>query len=232
MTRCITLALLFGTLLMGQTIQDFTRIYDAYLAAVKKGAYREVSAFFTKELKEEVKAPDDQDWYMTMAKLMLPVSYEPTFLTMTDGGQKADVQVIATINVPEDVQKEQNLPPTQRQELTLKFEKQDGQWKWAGSTMLGDPDQRARPKDLNMGSRSDYREGSHTQIGGQILRLEKQAAGTVYLIRMFDEEEAAFVPAAKVSSEFVAGRVLVLSGAEHKSDKLKFWADEASLQEQ
>jgi len=35
-----------------------------------------------------------------------------------------------------------------------------------------------------------------------------------------------------LTPEFVAGRVLVLSGAEHKSDKLKFWADEASLQEQ
>lgn len=229
MTRSITLTLLFGSLLMGQTTQDFTRIYDAYLAAVKTGAFREVSAFFSQELKKEIKTSDDQQEYMMMAKFLAPASYEPLFLTMTNGGQKAEVQVIATTNVPEDIQKKQKLPPTQRLELTLNFVKEGGQWKWDGPTIHGDPDRRARPKDLKMGSRSDYKEGSNMQMGGQILRLEKQAAGTVYVIRVLDEEIAAFVPAAKVSSEFAPGCVLMLRGGEHKSDKLKFWADEASL---
>jgi hypothetical protein len=214
---------------MGQTMQDFTRIYDAYLAAVKKGTFRQVSPFFSQELKKELKDPDDQERFMTMAKFMVPASYEPSFLTMTNGGQKAEVQVIATLNVPEDVQKERNLPPTQRLELILNFVKEGGQWKWDGPTILGDPDKRARPKDLNMGSRSDYKDGSNTEMGGQILRLEKQAAGTVYVVRVLDEEIAVFVPAAKVSSDFVPGRVLMLHGAEHQSDKLKFWADDASL---
>jgi hypothetical protein len=80
-----------------------------------------------------------------------------------------------------------------------------------------------------MGSRSDYKPDSNTQMGGQILRTEKQSAGTVFLLRVLDEEIAAFVPAVSVSSEFVPGRVLMLRGAEHKSDKLKFWADEVSL---
>jgi hypothetical protein len=229
MKRSITLTLLFGSLLMGQTMQDFTRIYDSYLAAVKKGTFREVSALFSQELKKELKAADDQQEYMRIAKLMAPASYEPIFLTMTDGGQKAEVQVVATTNVPKEIQKMRNLPPTQRLELILNFVKEGGQWKWAGPTILGDPDKRARPKDLKMGLRSDYKEGSNTQMGGQILRLEKQAAGTVYVVRVLDEEIAVFVPAAGVSSEFVPGSVLALRGAEHKSDKLKFWADEASL---
>jgi hypothetical protein len=214
---------------MGQTMQDFTRIYDGYLAAVKKGAFRQVSPFFSQELKKQLSDPDDQERFMMMAKFMVPASYEPIFLTMTNGGQKAEVQVVATLNVPEDVQKERNLPPTQRLELILNFVKEGGQWKWDGPTILGDPEKRARPKDLNMGSRSDYKEGQNMEMGGQILRLEKQAAGTVYVIRVLDEEIAVFVPAAKVSSAFVPGSVLMLRGAEHQSDKLKFWADEASL---
>jgi hypothetical protein len=213
-------------------MQDFTRIYDTYLAAVKKGGFREVSALFSQELKKQIKTPDDQQEFMMMARYMAPASYEPTFLSMTNGGQKAEVQVIATLNVPEDVQKAQKLPPTQRLELILNFVKEGGQWKWDGPTILGDPDKRARPKDLKMGSRSDYKEGSNMQMGGQILRLEKQAAGTVYVIRVLDEEIAAFVPAGQASSEFVPGRVLMLRGAEHASDKLKFWADEASLHQE
>lgn len=229
MTRSITLTLLFGGLLMAQTIQDFTRIYDAYVAAVRKGTFHEVSAFFSQELKKELNDPDDQERYMMFAKAMAPASYETLFLTMTNGGHKAEVEVIVTTNVPEDVQKERNLPPTERLELTLNFVREGGQWKWDGPTILGDPEKRARPKDLKMGSQSDYKEGSNIEMGGQILRLEKQAAGTVYVIRVLDEEIAVFVPAAKVSGEFVPGRVLMLRGAEHKSDKLKFWADEASL---
>jgi hypothetical protein len=230
MSRCIALTLLFGSLLMGQTMQDFTRIYDGYVAAVKQGTFRKVSAFFSQQLKKDLADPEDQERFMTMAKFMLPASYETVFFTMTNGGQKAEVQIVATINVPEDVQKEHNLPPTQHLELILNFVKEGGQWKWDGPTILGDPDRRARPKDLNMGSRSDYKD-SNAQMGGQILRMEKQAAGTVYVIRVLDEEIAAFVPAAKVSAGFVPGCVLTLSGAEHKTDKLKFWADEASLHE-
>ena len=214
---------------MGQTMQDFTRIYDTFLAAVKKGTFREVSAFFTQELKKEIKTSDDQQEFMMMAKYMVPVSYQPVFLSMTDEGQKAEVQAVAIMNVPEEVQKEQKLPPTQRLELILKFVREGGQWKWGGQTILGDPDQRARPKDLNMGSQSDYKGGSNMEMSGQILHVEKQAAGTVYVIRVLDEEIAAFVPAARVSNEFVPGRVLILRGAEHKSDKLKFWASEVSL---
>ena len=230
MTRSIVLALLCGSLLMGQTVQDFARIYDSYLAAVKSGSFREVSALFSQELRKEIKTPDDQKEYMMMAKMLVPVSYDTLFLTMTDGGQKAELQVVTTVKVPEEVQKQQKLPPTQHLELILSFVKEGGQWKWGGPTILGDPDKRARPKDLKMGSRSDYK-NSNTEMGGQILRLEKQSAGTVFVIRVVDEEIAAFVPAAKVSGEFVPGRILALRGAEHKSDKLKFWADEASLQE-
>ena len=214
---------------MGQTMQDFTRIYDSYVAAIKKGKYRDVAAFFTQGLKKELSDPDDQQRFMTMAKFMVPAHYETLFLTLIDGGQKAELEVIITTNVPEDIQKERNLPPTERLELTLNFVKEGGQWKWDTPTILGNPDKRARPKDLKMGSRSDYKEGSNMQMGGQILRLEKQAAGTVYVIRVLDEEIAVFIPAAKVSSEFVPGGVLQLHGAEHSSDKLKFWADEASL---
>ena len=38
-----------------------------------------------------------------------------------------------------------------------------------------------------------------------------------------------FVLSAKVSDQFVPGSVLVVHGAENKTDKLKVWAEDAAL---
>jgi hypothetical protein len=217
---------------MAETIQDFTKIYDSYLAAVKTGGYREVSAFLSREMLQDIKSADDKEEFLLMAKYMAPVSYETRSMTLSDGGRKAEVEALITVQLPEEIRKEQNLPPVQRAEVLLRFVKEGGQWKMGPPLILGDPDQRARPKDLDMGSQADYEYRPNLQVGGTILSMEKQAAGTVFLIRVVDEEIAAMVPAAMVSSEFLPGRILVLRGGEHKSDKLKFWAGEASLHQQ
>jgi hypothetical protein len=218
-----------SSLLVAQTAQDFTKIYDSYLAAVKTGDYGKTSAFLSAEVRDQLKTPDDQATYMEMMKQLAPTHYETVSLTMSENGQKADVDLIVTMAVPEAVQKERNLPPTQRAEMILEFVKEAGQWKMGPPLMMGDPDKRARPKDLNMGTRADYAEGSNTEVGGPILKMEKQAAGTVYVLRMTDEEIAVFVPAAKVSDKFVPGSILVVHGGDHKTEKLKFWADDAGL---
>ncbi len=218
-----------SSLLTAQTAQDFTRIYDSYLAAVKTGSYTQTSAFLSAEVRDQLKTADDQASYMAMMKQMAPTHYETVSLQMSDGGQTAELDLIITVAVPENVQKEQKLPPTQRAEMTLKFVKEAGQWKMGPPLFMEDPDKRARPKDLNMGSRADYAEDANTEVGGPILKIEKQAAGTVFVLRVTDEEIAVFVPAAKVSGEFVAGRILVVHGAEHKNEKLKVWAEDAAL---
>jgi hypothetical protein len=163
---------------------------------------------------------------------MAPASYETRSLALSDGGRKAEVEVLVTVKLPEEVRKAQNLPEVQRAEVLLRFVKEGNQWKMGSSLILGDPDQRARPKDLNMGAQADYEYRPNLQMSGAILRMEKQAAGTVFLLRVVDEEIAVMVPAAKVSSEFVPGRILILRGGEHKTDKLKFWASEVSLHQE
>jgi len=214
---------------VAETIQDFTKIYDSYLAAVKNGDYREVSAFLSGEMIEEIKTPEDQEEFLLMAKYMAPVSYETGSLAISDGGRKAEVGLLITVELPEEVWKEQDLPPVQRAEVLLRFVKEGPQWKMGAPLILGDPDQRARPEDLNMGSQVDYEYRPNLELSGSILSLEKQEAGTVFLIRVVDEEIAVMVPEAMVSSEFVPGRILVLRGGVHTTEKLKFWACEASL---
>ena len=76
-----------------------------------------------------------------------------------------------------------------------------------------------------MGSRADYAGSAATELSGTVLRLEKQDAGTVYVVRRVDEEDAVFLPKAKVSVDFVPGAVISFHTAQHKSAKLKYWAE-------
>lgn len=227
--RCLLLVLLGGHLLVGQTAQEFTKIYDSYLAAIKTGDYSQVAPFLSADVRESLGTPADQAEYVEMLKQAEVVQYETQYVNVSQDGQKAAMDVIATMAVPEQAQKEQKLPPTRRAEILLRFVKEGGQWKMGSPTLLGDPDQLARPADLNMGSRADYAEGASTEVGGPILKMEKQAAGTVYLLRQPNQEIAVFVPAAKVSTAFVPGSILVVHGAENKTDKLKIWAENAQL---
>jgi hypothetical protein len=117
--------------------------------------------------------------------------------------------------------------------MVVEFVQEGGQWKMGPPSFSAPPaEATARPADLKMGVRTDYKEGANTQLGGPILRLEKQSAGTVYVIRMLDEEIAAFVPAKLVQPTFEAGKILVMQGASHKQDPQKFWAEDAKLHQQ
>jgi hypothetical protein len=231
--RVLVTAFLFLALgcgiLPAQSAEEFTKIYDSYLAAVKTGTYAQVSPFLSADVCDSLATPADQTEYMEMVKQMDVVHYETQYVSVAKDGQKADVDLIVTVAVPEQAQKEQKLPPTRRGEMILKFVKEGGQWKMNSPLLLGDPDQLARPKDLNMGSRSDYAEGASTEVGGPIIKAEKQTAGTVYLLRLPSQVLAVFVPAAKASASFEPGSILVVHGAANKSDKLKVWAEDASL---
>lgn len=218
--------------MLAQSAENFTKIYDSYLAGVKAGKYSQVEPLISAEVRNEVPSPDAQARYMEMVQQMAPIKYQAEFANVAKDGKSAEVNIIGTFAVPEDAQKQEHLPPTQRVEVILKFVKEAGQWKVGPPTFLGDPDKRERPKDLNMGTRADYAEGNNTEIGGVILRLEKQSAGTVYMVRLPDQEIAVFVPAAKASDDFVPGSILMVHGAENKTDKLKVWAEDASLYEE
>jgi hypothetical protein len=67
-------------------------------------------------------------------------------------------------------------------------------------------------------------------VGGIILRTEKQDAGSVYVVRVVDEEDAVFVPAALVSADFVTGKVISFHAAQNANEPLKYWAESAKLE--
>jgi len=52
----------------------------------------------------------------------------------------------------------------------------------------------------------------------------------VYVVRVVDEEDAVFVPAALVSANFVTGKVISFQAAQNANEPLKYWAESAKLE--
>ncbi|MGD0346956.1 MAG: hypothetical protein ABSA85_09375 [Terracidiphilus sp.] len=236
------LALLLGAMVtitaFGQTEDTFRKIYDAYIAGVKAKDFQAMVKLRTadqrKELTEGVPAGRLAAYHAALFEQSLqvmPVSYEVRFVRLSKDGNHARMVIVGMVPVPVEAQKEANLPPAQKVRVTVAFAKEAGVWKMGELSFGSEAEDSARPKDLNMGQRGDYSEQANTDIGGEIQRIEKQAAGTVYVIRVVDEEDAVFVPAAHASPDFVVGAIVSFRAAKHANDTLKYWAESAELVE-
>jgi hypothetical protein len=224
-------------LLMAQSAADLTQVFDQYLAALKANDFQRVTAVYQSLFKQQVLteygAAGKQAIFLAAIAEMAPDSYEAATVSPSEG-QKVLLRITAKKSVPPEIQKQQNLPPVMAMPMVIEFAREGGRWKmgppaFGESPQSGEP---RRPKDLKMGARTDYKEGAASELGGPVVRAEKQAAGTVYVIRVADDEVAAFVPARLVQPVFAVGKILVMRGAAHKVDTQKFWAEDARLHQQ
>jgi hypothetical protein len=223
---------LAASVMFAQSAGDLTKVLDQYLAAVKANDFQKIIGVYHSAAKRAVltdfETPAEQKEFLKQIAEMTPDGYEAP--EVSPGGDRTLLRITARKSVPPAVQKANNLPPVIRKPMVVDFIQEGGVWKM-GPPSFNAPavEATARPKDLDMGSRADYNEDVNSQLGGPILRVEKQTAGTVYVIRMLDQEVAAFVPAKLVQSEFQEGRILVMEGSFHKQDRQKFWAEGAKL---
>jgi hypothetical protein len=222
----------------GQSEETFRKIYDAYIAGLKAKDFQAIVKLRTadqqKELTEGVppaRVAAYQAGLFEQSLQLMPASYQVRFVKLSKDGNHASMVLVGMIPVPAEVQKEEHLPPEQQVRVTIEFAKEAGAWKMGDFRFGSEPEDNARPKNLNMGQRGDYSGAVNTEIGGEIQRIEKQAAGTVYVIRVVDEEDAVFVPAAHVSPSFVPGAVVSFHASKHGKDPLKYWAQSAELVE-
>jgi hypothetical protein len=209
--------------LLAQTEADFRNIYDAFNRALRAKLYDAVTAILTEEqIKLYAATPLAQRPMFYGMTTRVPISYEVEYVKVSRDGLRATMLIVGTFAASSGQEKS---------EMTLQFVKQKDIWRMERPTYGSDPDRRAKPRNLIMGSRADYAETAGAELGGTVLRLVKQDAGTVYVVRRVDEEEAVFVPKALVSRDFVPGSVVSFHAAQHKSQKLKYWAESASLDE-
>lgn len=218
-----------------QADDPFRKTFDACVAAIEAHDFPEVLSFMTAASRKQIATqipPSQHAAFFANANATMPRSYEVESVTVGKDGKKASMLLVGMVPVSSEEQKAQGLPPQQKTELTVEFEKESGLWKIGPILFGGNPDKRPKPADMNMGRRGDYNDEANTQIGGIILRFEKQADGTVYVIRVVDEEDAVFVPADKVLPTFIPGAILSTQAAQNQKDNLKYWAESAKLVEQ
>jgi|SRR5208283_4759310 len=231
--RLIFAGLVFTMAAFTQTDAAFQKIYDSYLAALKTNNFQAVKTQVSSELWEQFTSwapPSKRAGLMaSIAKDTVPSSYEVQFVRRSKDGKKASMMVVGMF-APDSFHAPEG-GPEEKAEATISFVQKAGVWKVGDVKIDRNLSTRPKPQDLNMGQREDYRDAVNTRLGGVILRLEKQAAGTVYVIKVVDEEDAVFLPEAKVSPDFVRGAIVFFDASQHEHDPLKYWAESAELKE-
>jgi len=139
---CMLLVLGGSGVLIAQTVQDFTKIYDSYLAAVKSGDYRRVSSFLSAATLTGINTPQRQADFIKQMKQLRPVQYGTASLTVSEDGQSAELQLSGRcdywngqtrpLTASEKAELRQNPPETQGCYLPLRFVKDSGRWKLQG----------------------------------------------------------------------------------------------------
>jgi hypothetical protein len=202
--------------LFAQSEAEFRTIFDAYNRALRAQLYNATMAILTEEqIHLYAQVPPEQRPAFFGMTYRIPESYQVEYLKVSPDGLKATMLILCSY-------------ATQgKAEMTLQFARQNDFWRMGRPIYGGDPAKRPRPADLAMGSRTDYA-GPAAKLRGTVLRLNKQDAGTVYVIRNDEEEDAIFVPTAQVSDAFVPGTVISFRAVQHKSEKLKYWAESAT----
>jgi hypothetical protein len=217
----------------GQNDDTFRKQFDALIAGLKARNFTTVTGLMTAEARKAINQqipPSKRGAFFANALSTMPVSYDVESVAVAKDGMKATMLLLGTVAVPPGEQREKKQPPQRKSEISIEFAREGGVWKIGPIVFGGDPADRPRPKDLSMGQREDYSDYANTEMGGAILRMEKQAGGTVYVIRILDEEDAVFVPEALVSPDFTAGAIVSFHAAKNGQDPLKYWAESAKLE--
>jgi len=148
-----------SSVLMAQTVRDFTKIYDSYLGAVKSGNYRRVSSFLSSTTLTAINTRQKQADFMNLMKQLRPVRYQAASLTISEDGQSAELQLsgrcdhwegkTGPLTASEKEELRQNPPQVQGCCLPLRFVKDSGRWKLRGPlVILGE----GRPGGVTVGT--------------------------------------------------------------------------------
>jgi hypothetical protein len=98
-------------------------------------------------MRGELRTRREQADYMERMKLLAPIRYQTVSVTMSEGGQSAEVDLSGRyaevgptrpLTAAEKMQLKQNPPQTQGSYLVLRFVRESGQWKMEPPQLLGE----------------------------------------------------------------------------------------------
>ncbi|MFH1654904.1 MAG: hypothetical protein ABIE74_12760 [Pseudomonadota bacterium] len=210
--------------------KELIKIYDGYNVVAKAGDVDKMLGFRTsemeKEIREQMKKPEDRDYFILIGRAQVPESYEVEHITWSKKGNEADLYLLCQLPAMKEIKR-----PRTKMEMMVSFKKESGKWKMDIIRPLGNPSEIKRPKNLTYNESDAKQDVTLASIAGRIVSLTFKPDHTLVMVRVMDEEIAVFLPPketlikAKVNFEELAPwKMRIFTGYPHKTDKLKFFA--------
>jgi hypothetical protein len=217
-------------------------MFDAWGSAIVAGdlnrALTQRDADTAKEIKEATATAAGLDEFLQMARMMSPDSVALRHASLASDGNHAELIVLATKIIPKDVPAG-GPPPgaVMRSELTLKFVRDSGGWKFAEQIFGPDPADIKPCHSEAWDGRAAFDDNRSVSAGGRIERVDFAADHTLVVFRVLDEDNCAFLPPrAALQKEGLDAATLVpyaiveLDGWPHRTDPTRMWADRPIVQ--
>ena len=220
-------------------------LFNRWEHALGDGKLADAASISVPELRQQIaeamKNKDDAAGLAAMAKSMTPDKIEPKRASVSKDGKHAVIVALATVKMPENLKLPKDAPPDApkpgqiiHNELTLKFERDGSEWKFAEQIFGMDPGQIKTCRDDATETLAGYDRGREQSAGGPISRVEFGPDHTLVVFRVVDEENCAILPPkAKLTDvdALIPYAIVSVEGYPHKTDKQRMWAESHKILE-
>jgi hypothetical protein len=214
-------------------------LFNRWESLLGQGKLADAAAISVPELRKQIaaamKSKKDAAGLAEMVKDMTPDKLEPRHASLSKDGKRATIITVATRKIPEDAKMPPDGPKpgsVVQTEITLKFERDGKDWKFAEQLFGMDPAQIKHCHDDAEETVAAYDQTSSQSAGGLINRVEFKPDHTLVVFRILDEENCGILPARDKlakdgfdASSLVPYAMLELSGYPHKTDQQRVWAE-------
>ena len=223
--------------LQGQLLQ----IFDRYNQAIAAGKIDEAMTLDTRETRDQLKEyganAAKRRELMLFNALTTPDSFDVLHASLSKDGASASILVLSHKKIPKDAPPGGPAPGSNvTYELTIKYLKQDGAWKYDEKDIGMDPADIKPCKNPAFEPIEAYDQDRSMSMGGLVMRVAFEADYTLVVVRVVDEENCAYLPnRADLEKSGFDSKLLVpytiveINGYPHKSDKQKVWGDKISI---
>ncbi|HEY7989998.1 MAG TPA: hypothetical protein VID77_01300 [Stellaceae bacterium] len=214
-------------------------LFNRWEHSLGDGKLADAAAISVPDLRKQIidatKSKEDAEGLAAMAKSMTPDTLEPRRASLSKDGKHAVIVALATVKMPENLKLPKDAPPDApkpgqiiHNEITLKFEREGNEWKFAEQIFGMDPGQIKTCHDEAAETIAAYDKGRSQSAGGPISRVEFKQDHTLVVFRVVDEENCAILPPkAKLTNPAALEpyAIVSLDGFPHKTDKQRMWAE-------
>ncbi len=222
-------------------------LYKSWASLLGQGKLADAAAISVPDLKKQIidaaKTKEDADGLASMARSMTPDTIEPKHASLSKDGKHAVIVTLATVKVPDNLKLPADAPPDApkpgqilQSEITLKFERDGAEWKFAEQDFGMDPSQIKHCHDDAAETLAAYNQGTDQNAGGPIARVEFKPDHTLVVFRVLDEETCAILPAKEKLSKngfdvasLTPYAIIQIDGYPHKTDKQRVWAEKYKI---